>query len=208
MNPVGDDADSASASDGPTRFRRCGERVVHRGHVWSVVVAEFEAPDGSRFHRDVVRSPGAVGVVPVLFDAEGNASVLLVAQYRPPYEAFVLEIPAGMRDVDGEPPEEVARRELAEEAGLAGEHLVHLIDIYPSPGMTDSVTAIYLATGCHPVPHDRHGPEEEHMELLHVPFPDALGLVHRGEIRDAKSVIGLLMAARHLGVADRQLDIG
>ena len=69
-----------------TEFRRIGEREVHQGYVWRVVVAEFEAPDGERFQRDIVRSPGAVGIVPLIFDAEGNASVLLVEQYRPPYE--------------------------------------------------------------------------------------------------------------------------
>ena len=66
-----------------------------------------------------MRSPGAVAAVPLVFDAEGNPSVVLVEQYRPPYERAILEIPAGMRDVEGEPTEETARRELVEEAGLA-----------------------------------------------------------------------------------------
>ncbi|MGA0230057.1 MAG: ADP-ribose pyrophosphatase, partial [Ilumatobacteraceae bacterium] len=89
-------------------FRRVGERTVHQGHIWSVAVANFEAPDGTVFVRDIVRSPGAVGVVPLLFDPEGVASVVLVAQFRPALEREVLEIPAGMRAVAGEPPETTA----------------------------------------------------------------------------------------------------
>ena len=183
-------------------FRRVEESLVHQGYVWHVATAEFEAPDGQRFHRDIVRSPGAVGVVPLVFDAEGNASVVLVSQYRPPYEEAVIEIPAGMRDIVGEDTAEVARRELIEEAGLSAENLELLIEQYPSPGMTDSVTTIYLATECTPVPTDRHGPEEEHMEILHLPLDDALAMIDAGGIRDSKTVVGLLLTERRLRLAD------
>jgi ADP-ribose pyrophosphatase len=179
------------------------ERKVHDGHVWHVAVAEFVAPDGTTFTRDIVRSPGAVGVVPVLFDPEGQPSVVLVAQYRPPYDATVVEIPAGMRDVDGEDTATVAERELREEVGLAAGNLRLLGEIYPSPGMTDSVTSLYLATDCRPVADDRQGPEEQHMEVLHLPLPEAVDMVVRGEIRDAKSVAALLLAERWLRDTDR-----
>ena len=185
-----------------TGFRRISERTIHEGHVWDLALAEFEAPDGSRFTRDIVRSPGAVGVLPLVFDAEGNPSVALVSQYRPPYERVVIEIPAGMRDVDGEDTSDVARRELIEEAGLEAGQLDLLIEILPSPGMTDSVTTLYLATECTAVPHDRQGPEEEHMELLHIPLVEALAMVERGEIADAKSVVALLLTDRRLRASD------
>jgi nudix-type nucleoside diphosphatase (YffH/AdpP family) len=185
-----------------TAFRRVSERMVHEGHVWDLAVVEFEAPDGSSFTRDIVRSPGAVGVLPLVFDAEGNPSVVLVSQYRPPYERAIVEIPAGMRDVDGEDTAEVARRELIEEAGLQAGRLELLSEMLPSPGMTDSVTSLYLATECTPVPHDRHGPEEEHMELLHLPLVEAVAMVERGEIADAKSVIALLLTDRRLRASD------
>ena len=94
-----------------SEFRHVGDRHVHQGYVWNVVVAEFEAPDGSTFERDIVRSPGAVGIVPLAFDAEGQPSVVLVSQYRPPYERELIEIPAGMRDVEGEPAEVARARE-------------------------------------------------------------------------------------------------
>lgn len=183
-------------------FRRVTESMAHQGHVWHLATAEFEAPDGRRFERDIVRSPGAVGVVPLVFDPEGNPSVVLVSQYRPPYEESVIEIPAGMRDIDGEDTAEVARRELIEEAGLTAGQVDLLGEIYPSPGMTDSVTTIYLATDCTPVPTDRQGPEEDFMEILHIPLADALAMVDGGEIVDAKTVTGLLLTDRRLRTAD------
>lgn len=183
-----------------TGFRHLGDTEVHFGYVWKVVVADFESPQGEGFRRDIVRSPGAVGVVPLIFDAEGQPSVVLVRQYRPAYGYEVIEIPAGMRDVPGEDPAETGRRELAEEAGLAAGDMVLLVDMLPSPGMTDSVCSVYLATDCTPVAHDRHGPEEQEMELLHVPLDDALAMIDRGEIGDAKTVIGLLATDRRLRI--------
>lgn len=179
-------------------FRHLGDRPVHRGHIWDVVVADFEAPDGVRFRRDIVRSPGSVAVVPLVFDPEGVPSVVLVRQYRPALERAIVEIPAGMRDVPGEEPAETGRRELVEEAGLAAGELDHLLDMVPSPGMTDSVCSIFLATGCVPTDHDRQGPEEDHMDVLHIPLDDALAMIDRGEITDAKTVCGLLAADRRI----------
>lgn len=182
-------------------FRRVGERQVHQGYVWRVVVADFVAPDGEAFTRDIVRSPGAVGVVPIVSDPDGTPSVVLVRQYRPAHELDILEIPAGMRDVPGEPPEVTGHRELVEEAGLDADTLVHLIDFYPSPGLTDSVCTVFLATGCRSVPPRAHGPEEAHMEVVRLALADAVAMVAGGEIRDAKTVIGLLLAERRLATS-------
>jgi 8-oxo-dGDP phosphatase len=183
-------------------FRRIGEREIYQGHIWRVVVAEFEDPAGDRFERDIVRSPGAVAAVPLVFDAEGNPSVVLMSQYRAAYEREVIEIPAGMRDVDGEPPEETARRELAEEVGLNPGRLDPLIEMLPQPGMSDSTTIVYLATDCSPAPMHPHGPEEEHARVLHVPLAEAVAMVEAGEITDAKSVAGLLLTERQLRAGD------
>ena len=140
--------------------------------------------------------------MPLVFDAEGNPSVVLVEQYRPAFDRMILEIPAGMRDVEGEPTEETARRELAEEAGLVPERLDLLIELVSSPGMTDGVTTVYLATGCTPVARQLHGPEEEHSRLLHVPLADAVAMVEGGELADAKSVAGVLLTERRLRTND------
>ena len=185
-----------------TGFRHISDRLVHQGHIWHVAVGTFEAPDGTRFERDVVRSPGAVAAVPLIFDAEGNASVVLVRQYRSPYDDFVTEIPAGMRDVPDEPTETTAARELVEEVGLRAGHLEPLIQFYPSAGMTDSVLHLFVATDLAAVGQELHGPEEEHIEVLHLPLETALEMIERNEIHDAKTVIGLLLVARKLARGD------
>jgi 8-oxo-dGTP pyrophosphatase MutT (NUDIX family) len=189
-------------------FKQLSESKIHQGFVWHLATAEFESPDGELFSRDIVRSPGAVGVLPLLFDSEGGASVVLVSQYRPPYGRAIIEIPAGMRDIEGEDTAEVARRELIEEAGLSAGSVELLTEIYPSPGMTDSVTTLYLATECTEVAHDRQGPEEVHLEVLRVTLAEAIAMLERGEICDAKSVVALLLADRRLRVADDTSDQG
>jgi 8-oxo-dGDP phosphatase len=182
-----------------TGFTHLGDREVHQGHIWKVVVGSFIAPDGREFTRDVVRSPGSVAVVPLIFDAEGNPSVVLVRQYRPAIGNAMLEIPAGMRDVPGEPTEVTAHRELGEEVGLAAGRLDLVMDMVPSPGMSDAVTRIYLATECRAVATDHQGPEEEFAEILHVPLADAVAMISSGQISDAKTIVGLYAAERSLG---------
>jgi len=160
-------------------------------------VATFEDPEGSRFERDVIRSPGAVGIVPLSFD-NGVPTIAFVRQYRGPLDRFVLEIPAGMRDVPGEPPESTARRELMEEAGLDAANIEYLTQYFTSAGMTDSILHLYLATELSTVVRDLHGPEENHMDVVRFPLAEAVDMVVRGEINDAKTVIGLLLVDRRL----------
>ena len=179
-------------------FRRLAETEVHRGHIWRVVVADFEAPDGTRFEREVVRSPGAVAVVPVTFDSDGRAVVTLLRQYRATLERELVEAPAGMRDVADEPAEETGRRELVEEVGLEAGEMLLLTEMIPSPGMSDSVCAIYMATGCRRVERAVHGPEEQHSEVIELTLDDAVAMVAGGEITDAKSALGVLLAERHV----------
>jgi ADP-ribose pyrophosphatase len=100
---------------GPTvpspTFRHVGDQLIHKGYIVSTVTATFVDPDGNSFERDVIRHPGAVAVVPFT-DA---ASVLLVHQFRPAVNRWLFEVPAGTRDVEGEPLETTGQRELAEE---------------------------------------------------------------------------------------------
>jgi len=176
-------------------FRRISEREVHEGWSINVVVAEFETPDGHIVSRDVVRHPGAVSVVPL----DGD-EVVLVRQYRAPAEEDLLEIPAGKRDVAGEPPETTALRELAEEVGLTtSTPLVPLSEFYNSVGFSDEYSYVFLATDLEAVPLDRQGPEEEHMTIERWPLDSLAPAIASGEIRDAKTVIGLFAALRHLG---------
>jgi ADP-ribose pyrophosphatase len=179
-------------------FRHIGDRLVHQGYIWHVAVGTFESPDGDEFTRDIVRSPGAVAAVPLQFDDDDVPWVTLVRQYRAPFDEYVLEIPAGMRDIADEPTELTAARELVEEAGLQPGRLTFLTEYYPAAGMTDSRLHLYLATDLVEVPRDTHGPEEAHMEVVGMPLVQAVEMVMRGEIRDGKTVIGLLMVDRGL----------
>jgi 8-oxo-dGTP pyrophosphatase MutT (NUDIX family) len=178
-------------------FRHVGDRRVHQGYMWRVVVGAFEGPDGELFERDVIRSPGAVGVVPLLIE-DGVPTVVFVRQYRAPLDGYLLEIPAGMRDVADEPPELTAKRELIEEAGLSPGRVEYLTEYYSAAGMTDSILTLYLATDLTPVARDVQGPEESNMEVLQLPLAEAVEMVLRGEINDAKTVIGLLLVDRRL----------
>jgi ADP-ribose pyrophosphatase len=180
-------------------FTHLGDSLVHQGYIWHLVTAQFEAPSGERFVRDIVRSPGAVGIVPISIDASGGRTVTLLRQYRPALDAELIEIPAGMRDVEGEPPELTAQRELAEEIGRNARQLELLTVFHNSAGMTNSTTHVFLATDLVEVPAQAHGPEEEAMSVFHVGFDQALAQVASGEITDAKTVIGLLLAAQRLG---------
>ena len=127
--------------------------------------------------------------------------MVLLRQYRAPYAATIVEVPAGMRDIPGEPTEVTAARELVEEVGMEAGRLQHLVDMYPAAGMTDSVLTIYLATELTHVERQTHGPEEDHMEVLDVPLADAITMVLQGDIKDAKTIIGLLLVERQLGLA-------
>jgi len=179
-------------------FNHLGDQEIYQGHVWRVAVGRFRSPDSIEFTRDIVRSPGAVAVVPLLFDAQQQASVVLVRQYRPALDCELIEIPAGMRDVADEPPEVTAQRELTEEAGLRAGSLTLVSHMHPAPGMSDTSTMIYLATGCESVEQNLQGPEEDHLVVLHVPLSEAIEMVADGRITDAKTVIGLLVVERSL----------
>ena len=182
-------------------FTHLDDRLVHEGHFVQLVEGSFRAPDGTTFVRDIVRSRGAVGVVAIRY-VDDAPHVVLLRQYRPPYDAELIEIPAGVRDVEGEDPATTAQRELGEEAGLAAGTISPLGRLYPSPGLTDAITMLFLATDLHEVPLDAHGPEEEAMEIFSMPLTDAVAAIERGEIVDAKTVIGVLLAERRLARAE------
>lgn len=150
------------------------------------------SPEGDALDREVVHHPGAVSVVAVTDDDE----LVLVRQYRAAVDRELWEIPAGKRDKPGEDPADVARRELQEEAGLAASEMELLMEFHNSPGFCDEHSWVFLATSLTEVPHDRQGPEEQHLEVHVVPFDQALLLIDRGEITDAKTVIGLFALDR------------
>ncbi len=175
-------------------FRPTGEEVVHRGWMISLSRAGFVDPAGVAFDRDVVRHPGAVAVVAVADDDQ----VVLVRQYRPAIDQWILEIPAGTCDVPGEPPEETGRRELGEEVGYAAERMELLTRCANSPGFCDQRTWVYLATGLSPVPLDRQGVEEGYMRVEHIPLSRFDAMVDEGSIIDSTTILGVGLARRRL----------
>jgi ADP-ribose pyrophosphatase len=195
-------AATGSSDAGSGSFHHLGDRVVYRGRVWEAVVGSFVTPEGARFEREIVRARGAVASVPISYaDEDGGREhplVTLIAQYRASFDAVVVEVPAGTRDVAGEPDIDNARRELAEEVGLAAAVIEPLATIYPSPGLTDSNLAVFLALDCTPVERDPHGPEEEHAEVVTVPLATAIGWIDSGRIHHSTTIVGLLLADRRL----------
>lgn len=168
--------------------------TVYQGAVWDVVRDEFPYGD-STLRRDYVNHPGASAVVAV--DDEKN--VVLLRQYRHPVRARNWEIPAGLLDQPGEDPLECAKRELAEEANLFAADYTHLGTFNVSPGGSNEVIHIYLATGLHEVDTDfvKTG-EEADLEVHRWPLQEAVDAVKNGAIANQIAAMGLLLA--HLKV--------
>lgn len=183
-------------------FHRVDEREIWSGFVYRLVTGTFESPSGERFERHVFRSPGAVSAVPIEYEPSDTEHarpvVVLISQYRAAHEENVIEIPAGVRDVEGEADADNVRRELAEEVGLRPGTVEPLGSIYPSAGMTDSINSIFLATELVAVERTPHGPEEQHAEVFRIPLAEAIEWIESGRIVDAKTVVGLLLADRRL----------
>ena len=175
-------------------FAPTGEETIHQGRIIRLQRATFVDPEGSPFSRDIVRHPGAVAVVAVTEDD----AVVLVHQYRPAVDRWLLEIPAGTCDVEGEPPATTAVRELAEEVGCRADRLDLLVRTAITPGFCDEFTSIYVATGLHAVPTDRQGAEERYMEIVEVPLDRFDGMVDDGMIVDASTILGVGLARRRL----------
>lgn len=168
---------------------------VYRGHLSSVRLDRVRFPDGTEASREVVEHLDAVAVVPL----HDDGTVTLLRQYRHAMGGEVLEIPAGMCDVDGEPPQRTAHRELAEEVGLCAAALTPLVTMANSAGWTDELTTIYLATGLA----GGNAPdgfaseaEEAAMAVERVALDAATAEVVGSDRADAKTVVGLLLASR------------
>lgn len=179
------------------RFEQVAERSAWSGLHLRVVEADFTAPDGQPFTRELVRTGGAVGIVPLLDDGD---SVLVLRQFRAAVGDLLLEIPAGMLDVEGEPPEDCARRELVEEVGHTARDLAFLYRARVAAGFSDHVITVFLATGLTEVGADRQGPEERHMTVERLSLREAPALIAAGELVDSKTITGLLAAREHLGI--------
>lgn len=166
---------------------------VYEGRILSLRIDTVQLSGGRAARREVVEHAEVVAIVPV--DTGGN--VALVRQYRLPAGDFLLEAPAGGVD-EGEDVEAAARRELEEETGLRAGRLRRLAGFYVSPGYVTEFIHVFLATE---LEQGRPGGDaDEEITVERLPLVEAVRMVERGEIRDGKSIIGILLAGRALGV--------
>ena len=181
-----------------TDFRVVGSETLLDAGFLSISRLHVAASDGEEFDRHVVHHPGAVVVVPVVANPEGGSDALLVRQWRVATGQVLLEIPAGKRDVEGEPPETTANRELEEEIGYVAGRLDKLCEFYNSPGFCDEYTHLFLATELDARTRGAVSAEEAAMSIERVPLTEVDALIRDRELVDAKSIIGLLLARLHL----------
>jgi 8-oxo-dGDP phosphatase len=170
--------------------------VAYDGVMSTVVMDRVRMPDGSVAQREVVRQSDAVGVV-----ALQGEDVVLLEQYRHPLGRRMLEIPAGKLDVEGESPEAAARRELLEEVGLEATTFQPLVSFANSAGWTDETTTVYLARDATAAARPENFTaehEEADMRIVRMPLSEAVTRAERGEITDAKTLVGLLLVDRRL----------
>lgn len=183
--------------DAGLRERLVSSEVIRQGRILEFRVDTVELPDGSRSTRDIAGHPGGVGMVAI--DPDGR--VLLVRQWRHATGGSLLEIPAGTLDrhPDGsiEDHAVAARRELEEETGYRAGQWRYLGAFYTAPGFTSELMHLHLATELVPAHEGRLGPDEdERLELEAVPLGEAVAMAERGELRDAKSIVGLLWVSQ------------
>lgn len=164
---------------------------IYRGRIVNLRVEEVDLPNGKKTRLELMDHPGASAIVAV-----EDGEVILIRQYRHAASGFLWEIPAGTLD-PGEHPDACARRELTEEAGVAATQWRVLGKIFTAPGFCNEVIHIYLAQGLQPASFDRD-PDEVITEVRRFPLTEALDMMQRGEIQDAKSCYGLFRAAQEL----------
>lgn len=167
--------------------------TLYDGRIIKVERWNVRLPDGREAEREIVLHNGAAAVVPV--DKKGY--VTLVRQHRVAVGRMMLEIPAGKLDFPGEDPFDCARRELEEETGLRAGKWQKMAHVVTTPGFCTERIAIYLATDLTQTA--QHTDQDEFLSLVTMPLSDAVAKVLRGEVEDAKTCLGLLLAQKALG---------
>jgi ADP-ribose pyrophosphatase len=171
---------------------------VFDGRVFNVTV-DIVREGELTYQREVVHHHGSAVIIPVLDDC----TVVLVRQYRHPAVRYLLEAPAGTL-ADGEGPEVGAARELEEELGLVAARLEKLSEFFVSPGFLEEKMWVYLATGLSEG--KQRLDEDEVLEIVRIPIAEALEMITSGEIQDAKTIIGLMLAAPRVGAPMLEIE--
>jgi ADP-ribose pyrophosphatase len=187
--------------DVPEQWPVLASDTLARGRLVTVRTDKVRMPGGNLAERDVVLHPGAVAVLAL----DETGQVLLIRQYRHPVSKLLWEIPAGLRDVAGEPLLATAQRELLEEAGYRARTWRVLADYYSSPGFTNERLRIFLARDLELVPAAERDfePEDEETQLVlaWLPLDEAVGKVLAGDLHNSAAALGILAgyAARSQG---------
>lgn len=183
---------------GERDFEQVGAERVLEGRIFDVERGTFRFSDGAVAERDIVRSPGAVGIVAI-----DDTHVWLVRQPREPIgDPDLLELPAGRLDKEGEPPLETAKRELDEEVGMRAREWEPLHAFHSSAGMTDELVHLFLASGLERVEEQADSGEDERIAVEAWPLDELDTLI--GSVTDAKTLIGLLLLTQRLRGEDRR----
>jgi 8-oxo-dGTP pyrophosphatase MutT (NUDIX family) len=167
---------------------RCNDStLVHQGRVFALRRDQVTLPNGVATTLEVIRHPGAAAIVPVT----DRGHVLLIRQYRYAIDAYIWEIPAGTME-PGELPLACARRELAEEIGVSAQSWQELGVVVPLPAYSDETIHLYRAEGL--LPAAQHLDPDEILEIHEFRYEEALAMIRTGQIRDAKTITGLMTA--------------
>ncbi|HWN09502.1 MAG TPA: NUDIX hydrolase [Pyrinomonadaceae bacterium] len=164
---------------------------IFRGRAFDVTLDTIREGDKT-YQREVVHHPGSAVIIPVFDDG----TIALVRQYRHPAVRFLVEAPAGTLN-RGEAPEEGAARELEEELGYVAARLEKLTEFFVSPGFCEEKMWVYLATEMTETQQQLE--DDEIVEVVRMPFAQALSMITTGEIDDAKTIIGVMLAAPRIG---------
>lgn len=160
-------------------------KEIFQGHVFDVHVDTILRPDGKSATREVVEHPGGVTILPL----NDHDEIIMVRQFRYAKKQALLEIPAGKLE-PGEDPLTCAKRELGEETGFSADEIIDLGHIYPTPGYCAETIYMYAAMGLHPG--STHPDDGEFLEVDRIPFTQAVEMIVRGEIVDAKTCVAIL----------------
>ena len=171
--------------------------MIYEGKILHVERWQVTCPNGRSATREIVVHKGAAAVVPVCPDG----TTLLVRQHRVAVDRVTLEIPAGKLDSVSEDPLDCAVRELEEETGLRAGRMTLLTSLLTTPGFCTEKIAIYLAQDL--TQGQTHPDEDEFLDLVRIPLEEAVARIMRGEIRDSKTICGLLMAKEALAAQQR-----
>ncbi len=170
---------------------------IHKGRIVDLSMDTVRFPNGKTGKLEMIRHSGASAVLPVLSDLDADdPQILLIRQYRYAAGGYLLEVPAGRPDKEGEDWEVCARRELQEETGLIAEQMIPLTAIYTTPGFTDEKIHLFVALGL--TTGETALDEDEFLDTVTLRMSEALEKVMEGEITDAKTICTLLYAAGFL----------